>query len=919
MSDTPVLPAGADPRQVLAEIHAELLRRKDYVNHPVEWVQEQLGEVLWSKQRDILESVRDNRRTAVKSCHDVGKLLSLNTRIPTPTGWTTIGKVRPGDLVYGEGGEPVRVTWVSRKQTPERAYSVIFDDGQRVIAADTHQWQVSDFRSRARNVRDWRHEWDESTKTVTTQQMVDGGVLIRNGKVMSSRWRIPTMFPAVGEYMDWPLPPYAFGVWLGDGCATSGNKVWGHIDQIDQVADCLREDGMQVEVCNIFDEASPNKSVMKVRNMSRGLRLLGVLGRKHIPIRVLRAPIGERLAVLQGVMDTDGFIIKNGAGIDLASELLAYEVAELVMTFGWTVNVRKSDAWQYKGGVKYKKHVRYRMYFKPDLTVFRIPFKRTVGGIAEFRRSRTTCRSIVRIEPVESEPMKCLAVDSPRHLYMVEGFIPTHNSYVAARAAAWWLATHPLGDAYVITTAPTLRQVKAILWREIGRAHAKGKLFGRLNQTEWWAFMPEGNEEMIAFGSKPADMDPDAFQGIHAPFVLVIFDEACGIPKPLWEAADSLIANEESRILVIGNPDDPLSEFCEVCKPGSGWNVIRINAFESPNFWMYNSDGTLIGVNSEPSSSEGDEVNHHPEPDLEDTNNSNGNNNLPLKGNNTDTNNLPTPPTLPLPDKSKTRARPRSRARAESIPTGPLEVLPDKVRRSLVSPIWAEEKRKKWGETSPLFISKVTGEFPSHTTDGLIPLHWITRAVNKEASKEGVRRLGVDMGAGGDASTYALREGYHVSIIDEDHNPDTMQTCGKIIFLIRENHCEAAYVDYIGIGRGAVDRAKEQKAAVVGVTVSEAAQDAEGFANLRAEGYWHVRDLFQQDLMSLDPRDEDLHAQLADLKYKRGSQGGKIIMESKEEMKRRGKPSPNRADAFMLSLIEMPVVVNKKKSATWGR
>jgi hypothetical protein len=153
------------------------------------------------------------------------------------------------------------------------------------------------------------------------------------------------------------------------------------------------------------------------------------------------------------------------------------------------------------------------------------------------------------------------------------------KSFLAARIAAWWISTAVPGDAFVVTSAPTEAQVKAILWREINKAHKKGRLPGKVNLTEWYL----GNE-VVAIGRKPASGDMTGFQGIHAKRVLVIFDEACGIPKPLWEGADSLITNDDSHILAIGNPDDPASHFAKVCKPGSGWEVIPIDALETPNF-----------------------------------------------------------------------------------------------------------------------------------------------------------------------------------------------------------------------------------------------------------------------------------------------------------------------------------------------
>lgn len=152
------------------------------------------------------------------------------------------------------------------------------------------------------------------------------------------------------------------------------------------------------------------------------------------------------------------------------------------------------------------------------------------------------------------------------------------KSHTAALATAWWLDTHAPGTAFVVTTAPTGAQVKAILWRYIRRLHAAAGLPGRVNQSEWHL-----GGELVAFGRKPSDHSESAFQGIHAQHVLVVLDEACGIPSNLWISADALTTNEGCALLAIGNPDNPASEFRKVCAPGSGWHVITISAFDSPN------------------------------------------------------------------------------------------------------------------------------------------------------------------------------------------------------------------------------------------------------------------------------------------------------------------------------------------------
>lgn len=158
------------------------------------------------------------------------------------------------------------------------------------------------------------------------------------------------------------------------------------------------------------------------------------------------------------------------------------------------------------------------------------------------------------------------------------------KSYIAARTATWWIAGHPIGEAKVVTSAPSGDQLK-IVWGEIGKAHLRGGLPGTINKAPEWVI----GEERVAFGRKPpdrvnADIARTFFQGIHARYLLVILDEACGIPPWLWQAALSLVTNEGGRVLAIGNPDDPTTEFAKKCAPGSGYHVISVSAFDTPNF-----------------------------------------------------------------------------------------------------------------------------------------------------------------------------------------------------------------------------------------------------------------------------------------------------------------------------------------------
>jgi hypothetical protein len=404
------------------------------------------------------------------------------------------------------------------------------------------------------------------------------------------------------------------------------------------------------------------------------------------------------------------------------------------------------------------------------------------------------------------------AVRDHRHV-AVRSAQDVGKSRIASRLACWWIDTHPIGDAFVVTTAPTFKQVQAVLWREMRLAHQAGALPGAMNETEW-----KIGGQLVAFGRKPADYDPDAFQGIHARHVLVILDEACGVPEALWHAAETLTANEGSHILAIGNPDDPASHFGTVSHPGSGWHTIRIDGYRSPNF--------------------------------------------------TD------------------------------------EAVPEELRALLLSPIWVEERKRSWGEDSPLFISKVRGEFPEEAEDALIPLSWIrgAQARYEESPEESEARLvlGVDVARyGSDETVIVARRGTRAWIVGRYRKQDTMATTGRVVRAIHDLGATQARVDVVGIGAGVVDRLKEQREPVIGLNAGAAPRDKKRFANMRAEWCWGLRDRFERGEITICP-DDELAAQLAGLRYVIDS-SGRIQIESKEDMRSRGIASPDIADAFMLA------------------
>lgn len=431
------------------------------------------------------------------------------------------------------------------------------------------------------------------------------------------------------------------------------------------------------------------------------------------------------------------------------------------------------------------------------------------------------------------------------------------KSWTASRITAWWLDSHPPGEAFVVTTAPTAAQVGAILWREIGKAHRKADLMGYVTgSNEWKIGHKNGSPELVAYGRKPADYDATGFQGIHARFVLVIMDEACGIPKLLYDAVDSLATNEHARVLAIGNPDDPSSHFRVVCKPGSGWNVVQIDALRSPRFNIH-------------------EVRKHPE-------------------------------------------LLRYMIEQGVAPTD--EVIPEDLKDLLVSPTWVAERIKRWGTGSPIFQSKVRGQFPTVSSDTLINPHWVTLAAARELKPTPTAaKFGVDVARyGTDRSIILLRQGGHCRVVTEIASGPTTELVGKVV---EHGHAHMAHpaifptvcVDDVGVGGGVTDMLREQGYPVVPIIGGAAAKQLmpngkPRFVNKRSELWWNMREAFagpsgtgEDGWLDIDPQDDELLAQLSNVKYKVNSHG-QIAVEGKDEMKARGVSSPDRGDALAYAL-----------------
>jgi hypothetical protein len=396
------------------------------------------------------------------------------------------------------------------------------------------------------------------------------------------------------------------------------------------------------------------------------------------------------------------------------------------------------------------------------------------------------------------------------------------KSFLAATLASFWVDTHPPGEVMVVTTAPSMDQVHAILWEEIRGLHDRAHLPGIVQRTDRWIV----GGRQVGMGRKPPDYSESAFQGIHKRYVLVIIDEACGIPANLWTAVETITTGDECRILAIGNPDDPASHFRKICQGTPGWANFKISCFDSPNF------------------------------------------------------------------------------------TG--EDVPEDLRSLLTGTEWAEDRKREWGESNPLYISKVLGEFASDHPWGVIRMSDLY-ACGLEAPRSADEllpvELGVDVGGGGDETVIRERRGMQAGREWRELSDQPESISRLILHAIRETGATAIKVDAIGVGAGVVGELRNlrdlgaHRAKVIAVNVSEKAADPEKYYNLRSQMWWDCGRLASQDRawdLSKMENPETTIAQLLEPRYEHDLKG-RVKLEPKDKIRERMGRSPDNAEALLLA------------------
>jgi hypothetical protein len=413
-------------------------------------------------------------------------------------------------------------------------------------------------------------------------------------------------------------------------------------------------------------------------------------------------------------------------------------------------------------------------------------------------------------QPWEKQRRIMLSVrDNPRTV-VPSGF-GVGKTWTAARVALWFLFSHP--HSLVITTAPTWRQVESVLWAEIRRQHRNSKLplGGELLRTQ-----VKITDDWFAMGL--ATDEPTRFQGFHSAHLLLVFDEAAGIAREIWDIAEGQMAGAHARWLAIGNPVLPSGPFYDACTSQT-WHKIHIRCLDSPNVEL----GKIV----------------YPK---------------------------------------------------------------------LVTPQWIEDRRREWGESSPMYQSKVLGEFPVNSEFGLFPVNWITEA--QELAKNnpipvGEKFIGADIArSGADSTVFLFREGSVVRDIEVHRSNSLMEVVGWLIKFVEKHKVPwlNVLVDEIGIGSGVIDRLREQGHDAQAVNFCWTLKSRQ-YLNTRALCYWKVREALNpesENPLAIPEKFSRLATELMAIEHSYNS-AGQIQIESKENIKKKLGHSPDQADALAMS------------------
>lgn len=398
-----------------------------------------LNHKLHEKQIEALQSLYKDKKSLVfiASGRKFGKMIDLDTDILTPSGFRRYGDMVEGDELYDEQGKIQKIVQCHPIDFSPKSYKVTFRNGEVINACSDHLWLTYTKQDR----RHLKRNKDITPIVKTTED-------IKNTLTYCKEYNhtIP-----VTKHIEFPenkldLDPYVLGLWLGDGSSHSAQ-----ITSADkEILLTLENKGFPVKHSRNYDYG--------VRNLHTHLNKLNLIKNKHIPKEYLFTHSQQRLELLQGLMDTDGTINKEGSyccfdntNKDIA-EGVFYLVASLGMRPKWSSRMGKLY------GVEKKRC--YRVMFRPTVNVFKLSRK---AELLKLSTTKNLMHTIISVEEIPSRPMRCITVTGKSHLYLVgKSLIPTHNTQAACYVLWRHALLNPNSACYYI--APEGVHGRKIVW-----------------------------------------------------------------------------------------------------------------------------------------------------------------------------------------------------------------------------------------------------------------------------------------------------------------------------------------------------------------------------------------------------------------------------------------------------------------------
>lgn len=414
---------------------------------------------------EITNGLHGGQMIIIAARPGVGKALALDTPLPTPTGWTTMGEVAVGDFLIGDDGLPTRVVAATEVMVGRPCYEVEFSDGTIIVADEQHQW-LTDTRASRKSAQAAATGYNRYKNQRTFAQVRTTEEISRTLRCATKDRRlnhsVSNAKPLAAADADLLVPPYTLGAWLGDGTSAAA-----------QITTADPEILVRIE-----------GEGMDVGSVQARLRTIGVLGDKHIPMHYLRASETQRRALLAGLLDTDGTVTKGGSvQFSVTNRRLAADVEELIVSLGYRCQLSTKRV----HGRSEETSIAYTLTFSTEDVVFGLERKALLhkDRRANSGSARHSSRFIVDVRPVDSVPVRCVEVDNGSHMYLASrSMVPTHNSTLGLDFMRSCSIKHQLASVIF-----SLEMSKSEIVMRLLSAEANIKLgdmrSGRMNDDDW--------------------------------------------------------------------------------------------------------------------------------------------------------------------------------------------------------------------------------------------------------------------------------------------------------------------------------------------------------------------------------------------------------------------------------------------------